>query len=56
MKEFEFVEFKKDNKAYENMKKALEEKSGEGWEVVSMTSDMSADIRGVIVVLLQRDK
>ena len=34
----------------------MEEKSSEGWEVVSMNVDISADLRGVVIVLLQKDK
>ncbi len=56
MKEFKFLEFRKDKKSYEFMEKSLEEKTAEGWDVVSMTVDISTDLRGVVVVLLQRDK
>ncbi len=55
MKEFKILEFKKEKKSYQHIEKALAEKSAEGWDVVSMTSDLSTDIRGVIVVLLQRE-
>ena len=55
MKEFQFLEFKKEKKSYENMEKTLADKSAEGWEVVSMTADISTDLRGIIIVLLQRD-
>ena len=55
MKEFQFLEFRKEQKAYALMERTLAEKSAEGWEVISMTSDLSADIRGIIIVLLQRD-
>ncbi len=55
MKEFKILEFRKEKKSYQYIEKALAEKSAEGWDVVSMTSDLSTDIRGVIVVLLQRE-
>ena len=55
MKEFQFLEFKKEKKSYENMEKTLADKSAEGWEIVSMTADISTDLRGIIIVLLQRD-
>jgi hypothetical protein len=56
MKEFKFLEFKREKKSYELIEKALADKSAEGWEVVSATADISKDISGMIVVLLQRDK
>ena len=54
MKEFKIIEFKK-QKTYETVEKALAERSAEGWETVSMTVDVSSDLKGVIVVLLQRE-
>ena len=54
MKEFKIIEFRK-QKTYESVEKSLAEKAAEGWETVSMTVDVSADLRGVIVVLLQRE-
>lgn len=56
MKEFKFLEFRKEKKAYENMEKTLADRSAEGWEVVSMTADISTDLRGIVIVLLQREK
>lgn len=56
MKEFKVLEFKKGNTSYGEIENILAEKSAEGWEVVSMTTDMSKDIRGMILVLLQKDK
>lgn len=56
MKEFKFLEFKKEKKSYENMEKTLADRSAEGWEVVSMTADISTDLRGIVIVLLQREK
>lgn len=55
MKEFKILEFKSNKTTYEEIEKILGEKSAEGWEVVSMHTDISKDIRGMIVVLLQRD-
>ncbi len=56
MKEFKVLEYKKDMKNPKTIEQTLEEKTAEGWEVVSMTVDLSRDIRGIIVVLLQREK
>jgi hypothetical protein len=56
MKEFKIIEFKKSKYSNEAIEKQLEEKSSEGWEVVSMNVDMSADLRGVVIVLLQKEK
>ena len=56
MKEFKLIEFKKDQKEKEHIEKTLADYSAEGWEVVSMTVDLSKDLRGVVVVLMQRDK
>lgn len=56
MKEFKIIEFKKSKYTNEAIEKQLEEKSSEGWEVLSMNVDMSADLRGVVIVLLQKDK
>lgn len=54
MKDFKVIEFKKDTKSYAEVEETLKQKSSEGWEVISMSIDMSADIRGTIVVLLQK--
>ena len=56
MKEFKIIEFKKSKYSNESIEKQMEEKSSEGWEVVSMNVDLSADLRGVVIVLLQKDK
>ncbi len=56
MKEFKILEYPKDKRSWEGLEKALAEKSAEGWEVVSLTVDVSSDIRGRTVVLLQRDR
>ena len=56
MKEFKIIEFKRSKYSNEAIEKQMEEKSSEGWEVVSMNVDMSADLRGVVIVLLQKDK
>ena len=56
MKEFKILESKNKKTSHEEIESILMEKSSEGWEVVSMTCDMSMDIRGVILVLIQRDK
>ena len=55
MKEFKILEFKSNKTPYEEIEKILGEKSADGWDVVSMHTDLSKDIRGSIVVLLQRD-
>ena len=55
MKEFKIIEFRK-QKTYEMVEEALAERSAEGWETVSMTVDVSSDLKGVVVVLLQREK
>lgn len=54
MKEFKIIEFRK-QKTYEMVEEALAERSAEGWETVSMTVDVSSDLKGVVVVLLQRE-
>lgn len=54
MKEFKVLSFKKE-KTFETVEKALAEKSAEGWDVVSMDVDLSSDLRGTVLVLLQRE-
>ena len=56
MKEFKFAEFARNKKSYEEIEKALSGLSAEGWEVASMTVDISLDLRGRVVVLLEREK
>ena len=56
MKSFKILEFKKSKTTNEEIEKILEEKSSEGWEVVSMSIDLSKDIKGIMVILLQKDK
>ena len=56
MKEFKFIEFKKNKTPYEEIEKVLSDMTAKGREAVNMTVDMSSDIRGTIIVLLQRDK
>ena len=56
MKEFKSIEFKKNKTPYEEIEKVLSDMTAKGWEVVNMTVDMSSDIRGIVIVLLQRDK
>ena len=56
MKEFKIVEFMRWKTSYEEVENFLMEKSSEGWDVVSMSVDVSQDIRGMIIVLLQRDR
>lgn len=55
MKEYQFIEFKKSKQTYKEIENVLKEKSAMGWEVISMTIDVSVDLRGVVVILLQRE-
>ncbi|MBR3808939.1 MAG: DUF4177 domain-containing protein [Clostridia bacterium] len=54
MKEFKILEFKTSKANFEDIENVLAEKSNEGWEVVSMSFDMSKDLRGTILVLIQK--
>ena len=54
MKEFKILEFKKE-KTYQNVEQVLAQYAAEGWEVVSLSSDLSSDIRGKLLILLQRE-
>lgn len=56
MKDFKILEFKNSKTDYEDIENVLAEKSNEGWEVVSMYTDMSKDLRGTILVLIQKNK
>lgn len=56
MKEYKIIEFRKAKTPYEEIEKALSDLSSEGWETVGFDVDMTADIRGKVVVLLVRDK
>ena len=55
MKEFRIIELKR-KKTWQAAEALLEEKSSQGWEVVSVSVDQSADIRGTVLVVLQREK
>lgn len=55
MKEYQFLEFKKSKQTYKEIESVLKEKSAMGWEVNSMTIDVSVDLRGIVVILLQRE-
>lgn len=55
MKEYQFLEFKKNKQTYKEIESVLKEKSAMGWEVISMTIDVSVDLRGIVVILLQRE-
>ncbi len=55
MKEFRVLEVKKE-KNWENLERLLAEQSAAGWEVVNLSVDISADLRGRVIVLLQREK
>ena len=55
MKEYQFLEFKKNKQTYKEIESVLKEKSAMGWEVISMTIDVSVDLRGIVVFLLQRE-
>ena len=51
---FKILEFKKSQYSYDAIEKALSEKVSEGWKVVSLHTDVSTDLRGIVVVLLQQ--
>lgn len=55
MKEYKVYELKKE-KNYENVEAFLQEKSVEGWQLVSMSSDISKDIRGMLLLVMEREK
>ena len=56
MKEFKILEFKNCKNTYEEIESVLSEKTSDGWDVVSFSTDMSKDIKGRIIVLIQRNK
>ncbi len=56
MKEYKIAEFKKSRTPNEEIERFLAEKSAEGWEVVSLTVDISADLRGTVIILLQKEQ
>ena len=55
MKEFLILERRKE-KTYQTIEALLEEKSSQGWEVVSVSIDQSSDLRGTVLIVLQREK
>ena len=55
MKEFLILERRKE-KTYQTIEALLEEKSSQGWEVVSVYIDLSSDLRGTVLIVLQREK
>ncbi len=55
MKEFLILERRKE-KTYQAIEALLEEKSSQGWEVVSVSIDLSSDLRGTVLIVLQREK
>lgn len=55
MKVFKILEFKKHKNSYEEIEKILSQKSSEGWDVVSMDIDLSEDLRGKFMFLLQKN-
>ncbi|MBQ6000400.1 MAG: hypothetical protein IJL15_02565 [Clostridia bacterium] len=55
MKEFLILERRKE-KTYQTIEALLEEKSSQGWEVVSVSIDLSSDLRGTVLIVLQREK
>ncbi len=56
MKEFKILEFKKKKTSYEQIEYDLAKMSAEGWDVVSMHTDISEDLTGKIIVLLQKER
>ena len=46
---------KKHKNSYEEIEKILSQKSSEGWDVVSMDIDLSEDLRGKFMFLLQKN-
>ncbi len=55
MKEFLILERRKE-KTYQTIEALLEEKSSQGWKVVSVSIDQSSDLRGTVLIVLQREK
>jgi hypothetical protein len=55
VKEFLILERRKE-KTYQTIEALLEEKSSQGWEVVSVSIDLSSDLRGTVLIVLQREK
>jgi hypothetical protein len=55
VKEFLILERRKE-KTYQAIEALLEEKSSQGWEVVSVSIDLSSDLRGTVLIVLQREK
>ncbi len=56
MKEFKILELKRSKHPYAEIEQTLEGCSAQGWEVVSLSVDTGSDLRGIVVILLQRDK
>ena len=54
MTKFKILEFKKSQYSYEAIENALSQKASEGWKVISMHTDVSTDLKGIVVVLLQQ--
>ena len=54
MTNFKILEFKKSQYTYEAIEKDLSEKYSAGWKVISMHTDVSTDLKGIVVVLLQQ--
>ena len=54
MKKYKILEFKKSQYNNDAIEDVLTEKSSEGWEVVSMYTDVSTDLKGVVTVLLKQ--
>ncbi len=49
------VDFKEIKKDYTYAEKLMSEKAEEGWEVVSVSSDISGNIRGDLLITFKRE-
>ena len=54
MKKYKILEFKKSQYSYEQIEDVLTNKTSEGWEAISMYTDISSDLKGIVTVLLKQ--
>ena len=54
MTQFKILEFKKSQYSYDAIENALSQKVSEGWKVISLHTDVSTDLKGIVVALLQQ--